>query len=155
MDEFLRTLLRPDREEVPEKAEIARAANVLQVGEFQLLQLAYHAWHGQELPAALVDSLFASYMLHDRVPLWARHYARKILDLDARGALDWRDPHFHRYDPDYLKPVPRAGRRFAVASVAVFGFLALGLALAHYSSEEGGSVLPPYFEKKELIPARH
>ena len=153
MGEFLKALLRPDREEAPEKAEIARAANALQVGEFQLLQLAYRAWHGRELPAALVDSLFASYMLRDSVPHWARHYARNILDLDARGALDWRDPSFRRYDPDYVKPVPRAGRRFAAASVAVFGFLALGLALAHYSTEEGGSILPPYFEKKELVPA--
>ena len=43
MTGFFQTLIQPDREEHPERALIARAANLLQVGEFQLLQLAYHA----------------------------------------------------------------------------------------------------------------
>ena len=45
MKKFIRTLLRPDREETNLGAdEIARAANILQIGEFQLLQLAYKDW---------------------------------------------------------------------------------------------------------------
>lgn len=38
---LLKTLFNPEHDEHPERAEIARAANLLQVGEFQLLQLAY------------------------------------------------------------------------------------------------------------------
>ena len=40
---FFKALLRPDREELEskEKAVISAAANLLQIGEFQLLQLAY------------------------------------------------------------------------------------------------------------------
>lgn len=40
---FWETLLHPDKEELenPERRVIANAANILQVGEFQLLQLAY------------------------------------------------------------------------------------------------------------------
>jgi len=42
---FVRTLLCPEREETNLEAdEIARAANILQIREFQLLQLAYKDW---------------------------------------------------------------------------------------------------------------
>ena len=44
------TLIHPDREEHPERAEVARAANLLQIGEFQLLQLAYQDWFGTDNP---------------------------------------------------------------------------------------------------------
>jgi len=150
---LLETLLRPDREENPEKAEVARAANILQVGEFQFLQLAYHAWHETELPEVMIDRLFADYMIHDDVPHWARHYARRILDLDARGQLDWRDPRYHRYDPDYAAPVPRGVRRFCIASLVVFGFLGGGMLFSHYAARDATSILPPYFEENELKPA--
>ena len=74
MKSFLRTLLRPDREETnPEAAEVAQAANILQIGEFQLLQLAYRDWHSAELPETLTDKLFACYMLRKQVPHWTRH----------------------------------------------------------------------------------
>ncbi|MCH7542778.1 MAG: hypothetical protein IIB65_03995, partial [Proteobacteria bacterium] len=46
MSNLFQTLMRPDREESEQRAEVARAANLLQLGEFQLLQLAYHDWHG-------------------------------------------------------------------------------------------------------------
>jgi len=40
---FFETLIHPDREELEnaERVLVCRAANVLQIGEFQLLQLAY------------------------------------------------------------------------------------------------------------------
>ncbi len=72
---FWETLLHPDREELAMKDRLVviSAANQLQVGEFQLLQLAYREWHDKELPEALGSKLFTSYMLHNRVPHWARH----------------------------------------------------------------------------------
>ena len=61
-----------------ERLVVISAANQLQVGEFQLLQLAYKEWFGEDLPEALVSKLFTSYMLHNYVPHWARHYARRM-----------------------------------------------------------------------------
>src|SRR5918999_1764455 len=112
MQSFLDTLIRPDREEDPEQTLVARAANILQVGEFQLLQLAYHQWHGQDLPVALIDRLFSSYMLHHEVPLCARHYARRIIDLYESNLIDPDDPFYHRYDHEYVTHVPQGVRRF-------------------------------------------
>jgi|TARA_B100000959_G_scaffold117704_1_gene123630 hypothetical protein len=46
---FLRTFLQPDYEELPERTLVGNAANILQIGEFQLLQLAYFEWLEQEM----------------------------------------------------------------------------------------------------------
>ena len=43
MTSLFQTLMKPDREDPGngDQADVARAANILMVGEFQLLQLAY------------------------------------------------------------------------------------------------------------------
>ncbi|NKB55619.1 MAG: hypothetical protein GKS00_04715 [Alphaproteobacteria bacterium] len=152
MFKFFQTLLRPDQEDAnPESAEIAQAANILQIGEFQLLQLAYKDWHGKELPEALTDRLFADYMLRKQVPHWARHYARRILDWDKRGLLNAGDSTYHRYDRGYSMQAPGGVRRFVIASVVLLVFVGGSLWVSHIAT--GGkstSILPPYFDAKEL-----
>ncbi len=151
--DFFKTLIRPDRENHPDRAEVGRAANLLQIGEFQFLQLAYKEWFGQEMPSAMIDRLFDSYMLGDGVPHWARHHARKIISLDARGNLDVADPAYHRYDTNYMMHVPH-GVRFIVATSIVVGFMCGGIVVGHLSVGEGISILPPYSEKGELAPVK-
>lgn len=121
---FFETLIHPDREELEnaERVHVCRAANVLQVGEFQLLQLAYKEWFGEDLPEALVARLFSSYMLHNEVPHWARHYARLVLMREERGLIDENDTAYHRYDHDYHTTVPQGVRRFCYA-VGILAFL--------------------------------
>ena len=149
---FLHTLLRPDHEEQPERAEVGRAANLLQIGEFQFLQLAYREWHREELPPVLGDRLFDSYMLRNQVPHWARHHARRIIELDQKGLLTDSDPLYHRYDANYIPHVPHGRRRFAAAVMVVAGFLCGGILVGHYVGGEGTSVLPPYFDRGEVDP---
>lgn len=152
MSSLWETLLHPDHEELEmkERLVVISAANQLQVGEFQLLQLAYRAWHHEELPEALVSKIFTSYMLHHRVPHWARHYARRIIDGYEKGELDDNAPGFHRYDHDYHTQVPRGVQRFclavAVVLVAVFG----SIYIANQVVGTAASILPPYFEEKDL-----
>ena len=121
---FFETLIHPDREELEnaERVHVCRAANVLQVGEFQLLQLAYKEWFGEDLPEALVARLFSSYMLDSEVPHWARHYARVILIRAEHNRLDDNDPRYHRYDHDYVTHVPRGVQRFCYAA-GILAFL--------------------------------
>jgi len=146
------TLLRPDREEqeTAERREVGRAANILQVGEFQLLQLAYRAWHDGDLPEALVDRLFHDYMLHDEVPHWARHYARQILRLDEAGRLDINHAQYHLYDSEFGESVPNGARRFWVAAGGLFVLLGTAIAVAEYSVDSPTSQFPPYFNEKEI-----
>lgn len=148
------TLLRPDREEAqnPERSEVGRAANLLQVGEFQLLQLAYREWHGKDLPPEIVDRLFHDYMLRGEVPHWARHYARQINRLGEGGALDENDPRYHRYDQAYGEPVPQGLARFIFAVGCIGLCLGGGIWMADRVATNAVTMLPPYFDANELPP---
>ena len=152
--DFFKTLIRPDHEKYPERAQVGRAANLLQVGEFQFLQLAYREWFGHDMPTAMFNRLFDSYMLGDGVPYWAQHHARKIIDMDSNGDLDDSAPEYHRYDSNYVRNVPHGVRQFIVATSIVAGFMCGGILLGHFSVGEGTSILPPYFEKGELEPVK-
>jgi len=152
MSSFWQTLVKPDHEELAMKDRliVIAAANHLQVGEFQLLQLAYREWFDHDLPEALVAKLFTSYMVHHEVPHWARHYARHIVDGCERGDIDDNAPDFHRYDHDYHTAVPQGTRRFcfAVASICLVVFGSIYVANQMVTSPM--SLLPPYFDRDEL-----
>lgn len=149
---FFKTLLRPDREEEPERAEVAKAANLLQVGEFQLLQLAYLAWHGEEMPESENDAIFRFYMVHSQVPAWARHYARRVIVLDEMGDLDDRDPRYHRYDTEYFKALPLGARRLTWAVCCLAFLMVGGLAVGYVAPVEVTSMHPPFFSVQQLSP---
>jgi len=142
------TLLRPDKEELqnPEKTAVARAANCLQVGEFQLLQLAYREWHGEDLPTEQVDRLFQDYMINGVVPPWARHYARQILRLSDRDDLDDNNIRYHRFDHDYRSEEPGGLRKFIFAVSCLVLFVGGGILLANATTRPAASMFPPYFE---------
>jgi hypothetical protein len=147
---LLETLIHPDKEDQDDRAEVNKAANLLQVGEFQLLQLAFYDWHKRDMPNAVIDRLFANYMLHNEVPFWARRYARTILEAEARGELDCDDAHYHRYDADYHTFVPNGRLRFLSAVAVVVLCVGGGLLIAEFAAKPGASILPPYFERGSL-----
>lgn len=154
MANLFQTLLRPDREEDPERALVAKAANLLQIGEFQLLQLAYRDWHGAEMRDELSDEMFRSYMLRGEVPPWARHFARRIIVKAELGDLDDADPTYHRYDCDYYRELPLGVRRLAVAVMCLALVVCGGLLVGHFAPSSATSILPPYFNENELKPAQ-
>ena len=149
---FFSTLLHPDREELEmeERMIVASAANVLQVGEFQLLQLAYREWFGNDLPEASITRLFTAYMLKNEVPHWARHYARLILMREEQGTLAENDARYHRYDHDYHTSVPRGTQQFCIIAGLLTVTLVLGVVLANQAVDQPTSLLPPYFERSEM-----
>ncbi len=149
---FFNTLLHPDHEEHPDRAEVVHAANLLQIGEFQLLQLAFADWFGRDMSSQEADRVFDSFMLRSEVPPWARHYARRIIELDAGGALDENSAAYHRYDCDYFKTrIPDGMRRFVVAVTILAGLLGGGIAMASYTAKCDG-VLPPCFDGESETP---
>jgi len=154
MGGFFETMLHPDREDDPLRAEVVRAANLLQIGEFQLLQLAYKSWYAEEMPAPICDAIFHSYMLHSEVPAWARHYARRVIALAERDELDDNDPRYHVYDAEYYKALPLGARRLMVAVMCLAFVVVGGLAVGHFAPIKSTSLLPPYFDSKELAPHR-
>ena len=152
MTNLFQTLLKPDREDPgnADQAEVARAANILMVGEFQFLQLAYAEWHDEDLPPELIDRLFAAYMLHARVPHWARHYARHIIDREALGLVDPNDPQYHRYDADYVTHVPEGMIRFCKAAAVLVVCIGGAVWIAQYASAKRLPFqFPPYVESPQ------
>ena len=121
MPSFFETLIRPDKEEHEERALVARAANFLEIGEFQILQIAYYEWFGEEMPEAMNDQIFRTFMMQNQVPHWARHFARQIIDQEAKGTLDERAPYYHRYDSDYYRALPLGARRLDHLALLVGG----------------------------------
>ena len=147
---LFKTLLRPDEEADPAATVVSRAANILQVGEFQFLQLAYMAWYGKDLPEEACDRLFRSYMLDSEIPVWARHYANRVLRDDEDGVLDDLNPGYHRYDHDYASQVPDGLRRFTTVALFLVAVIAGGIFISSVTVKEGGSILPPYFADEDL-----
>lgn len=150
MQNFFQTLLHPDHDDDPEMSLIANAANILQIGEFQLLQLAYNDWHGSEITGSELDRLFGEYMLRKRVTHWMRHYARIIVDAYEAGDLDIDDPDYHRYDHTFTRYEHNGRKKFITATlfltIAIFG----SILLSHLAVQKGGSIFPPYFAHEEL-----
>ena len=48
MNGLVKTLIKPDWDDNPKRSEIIHAANLLQIGEIQLIQLAYKGWYKKE-----------------------------------------------------------------------------------------------------------
>lgn len=149
---FLQTLIRPDKEDEGARGDIVSAANLLQIGEFQFLQLAYREWHDEELPKRLMDNLFKAYMFRNEVPPWASHYARTIFDRERKGRLDDREARYHRYDYEFQSEVQNGRKKFWIATAVIVLSLGGSLLLADFSTRPGGSVFPPYFDLRDSGP---
>ena len=151
---FLQALLHPDHDEDPERATIIDAANLLQIGEYQLVQLAFEHWHGREMTAAEGDRYFDLFMLKRRNLPFILHYSRRIVALAETGRLNDAAPEYHRYDRDYFRtPLSDGWRRFVVAATIVVGALGGGLAMASYTVDITGKcseILPPCVTAQEL-----
>ena len=149
---FFKALLRPDREEAENAAHavVAKAANLLQVGEFQFLQLAYSEWFGDDLPESAMDPLFKSYMMYGEVPFWARQYSRRIIQLDDAGGLNDRDPWYHRFDCEFSVGTPRDARGIYFALGLAVMLLGGGLVISNFQAGPSTSMFPPYLSEAEL-----
>jgi hypothetical protein len=152
LSDLWETLIRPDHddEEMKERLVVIEAANQLQVGEFQLLQLAYREWHGEDLPEALVSKIFTDYMLKSEVPHWARHYARNIVTGCEDGNIDMNALGYHRYGHDYGAPVRHPTRRFCFAVASLVLFIGGGILIANIAAVNPASMFPPYLDVEDL-----
>lgn len=147
---LLKTLIRPDQEDDPDRGAVIQAANILQVGEFQFLQLAFSEWAGHDMPEPDVDRHFRHFIVEGNTPAWAVQHARRIIDWDRRGLLDGNSRYYHRFDNLHYTAIPKGTRQFLFAVACLVLALGGGLMLGHIAAHKGTSVLPPYFEEQEL-----
>ena len=72
----------------PDIQSVLDAAAMLDVTEYELFRLAYRRWYGSVPDDGKVEPHFVAYMFRNVVPLWVRHFARKVESLFRRGKLD-------------------------------------------------------------------
>ncbi len=157
MDGLLKTLIKPDWDDNPKRSEILHAANLLQIGEFQLIQLAYKVWYREALPEDKINNIFSEYMVTGIIPIWVTHYAKDILKLDQANVLDSYNKKYHIYDREFGKYIyddkQRKRRGVVYAIIIAFVFIATHyMAINYVENNESASFYPPYIEKQVVYP---
>ena len=155
MNGLLKTLIKPDWDENPKRSEILHAANLLQIGEFQLIQLAYKVWYGENLPEDKINNIFSEYMVSEIIPIWVTAYAKDILKLDQANVLDSYNEKYHVYDHEFGAYIydnkQRRRRGILYTTIIAFVFIATHFIAANYVEEPAG-FYPPYIEKRVVYP---
>jgi len=157
MNGLLKTLIKPDWDENPKRSEILHAANLLQIGEFQLIQLAYKVWYKENLPEDKINNIFSEYMVSGIIPIWVAYYAKDIIKLDQAGVLDSYNEKYHVYDHEFGTYIydekQRRRRGVLYATIIAFVFIASHyMAISYVEDEESASFYPPYIEKRVIYP---
>ena len=155
MNGFFKTLTKPDWDDNPKRSEILNAANLLQIGEFQLIQLAYKVWYREDLPEDKIDKIFSEYMITGIIPIWVTYYARDIIKLNEANVLNSYDDKYHVYDHEFgayiYNEKERKSRGILYAIVIILVFITTHFMAANYIEEPAG-FFPPYIEKSVVYP---
>ena len=155
MNGLLKTLIKPDWDDNPKRSEILNAANLLQIGEFQLIQLAYKVWFREDLPENKINKIFEEYMIRGIMPIWVTYYAKDIIKLDDANVLNGYDEKYHVYDHEFGEYIyddkQRIRRGIQYTIIIVFVFIVTHYMAANYV-EESASFYPPYIEKRVVYP---
>lgn len=99
--------------------EIIAACNCLDVGEYQLFELAHRDWYGEGANIKKLTRCFANYLNGQPAPFWVYHYARKILKLNRIRELNPNDAKYHKYDYNYKSPVSKTTGAVIVLAVLI------------------------------------
>ena len=155
MNGLLKTLIKPDWDENNKRSEIIHAANLIQIGEFQLIQLSYKSWFGEDLPENKINDIFNEYMITGIIPIWVTYYAKDIIKLDNKKILDSYNKKYHAYDHEFGETIYDEKKR-KTRGIFYASIIALVFIFTHYMAYnfkgEPASFYPPYIEKEIVYP---
>ena len=157
MNGLFKTLVKPDWDDNPKRSEILHAANLLHIGEFQLIQLSYKSWYNEDLPEDKINKIFSEYMVTGIIPIWVTDYAQNILKLNKANVLDPFNNKYHVYDHEFGKYISsekqRRRRGIFYAFIVGIVFIASHYMAINYVEDEGSAgFYPPYVEKRVVYP---
>ena len=157
MNGLLKTLVKPDWDDNPKRSEILHAANLLQIGEFQLIQLAYKVWYKENLPEKKINIIFSEYMITGIIPIWVTYYARDIIKMERANALNIHNEKYHVYDHEFGAYIHdnKQRKKRGIFYTIIIGIVFIGshyMAINYVDIEESASFYPPYIEKKVVYP---
>ena len=154
---LLKTLVHPEWDDSPKRSEILNAANLLQVGEFQLIQLAYKVWYKEDLPENKINNIFSEYMVNGIVPIWVTYSAKDIIKLEKANVLNSFDTKYHVYDHEFGEYIQnedqRKKRGIFYATIIIFVFIASHYMAITYVEDDGSAgFYPPYVDTRVVYP---
>ena len=158
MNGLVKTLIKPDwGDDNSQRSEILHAANLLQIGEFQLIQLAYKVWYREDLPEKKISKIFSEYMVSEIIPIWVTYYAQDIVKMEHANVLNSYDKKYHVYDHEFGKYIhnDKQRKRRGVFYALIIGmvFIASHYMAINYVNDEGSAgFYPPYIEKRVVFP---
>ena len=157
MNGLIKTLIKPDWDDNPKRSEILLAANLLHVGEFQLIQLSYKSWYNEDLPEDKINKIFSEYMVTGIIPIWVTHYAQDILKLNKANVLDSFNDKYHVYDHEFGEYISteKQRKRHGIFYTLIVGIVFIAshyMAINYVEDEESASFYPPYVEKRVVYP---
>ena len=157
MNGLLRTLVKPDWDDNPKRSEILYAANLLQIGEFQLIQLAYKVWYKEDLPENKINKIFEEYMITGVIPIWVTYYAKDIIKLDNANVLYSYDEKYHVYDHEFGEYIydEKLRKRRGIMYAVIIGLVFISthyMAINYVEVEKPADFYPPYIEKRVVYP---
>ena len=157
MDGLLKTIIKPDWDDNPQRSKILHTANLLQIGEFQLIQLAYKVWYGEDLPEDKINKIFSEHMVTGIIPIWVTHYAQDILKLNKANVLDSFNDKYHVYDHEFGKYISteKQRKRRGVFYSLIIGIVFIAshyMAINYVENEGSAGFFPPYVEKRVVFP---
>ena len=155
MNGLLQTLIKPDWDDSPKRSEIIEAANLIQIGEFQLIQLAYKTWYKEDLPEDKINHIFNEYMVTGIIPIWVTYYAKDIIKLDKVNILDSYNKKYHVYDHEFgqhINDEKQRKNRGIIYTILIGFFFVASHYMAINNVDEAASFYPPYIEKKIIYP---
>ena len=157
MNGLLKTLVKPDWDDNPKRSEILHAANLLHIGEFQLIQLAYKVWYKENLPEKKMNNIFSEYMITGIIPIWVTYYARDIIKMEHANVLNSYDKKYHVYDHEFGKYIhnDKQRKRRGVFYALIIGMVFIAshyMAINYVNIEEPAGFYPPYIEKRIVFP---
>ena len=157
MNGLLRSLVKPDWDDNPKRSEILYAANLLQIGEFQLIQLAYKVWYKEDLPEDKINNIFKEYMITGIIPIWVTYYAKDILKLEQANVLNSYDEKYHVYDHEFGTYIHnnKQRRRRGILYATIIGLVFISthyMAINYVEVEKPADFYPPYIEKRVVYP---
>ena len=157
MNGLVKTLIKPDWDDNPKRSQILHAANLLQIGEFQLIQLAYKVWYKEDLPEDKINKIFSEYMVSGIIPIWVTYYARDIIKMEKANVLNSYEERYHVYDHEFGEYLPdeqkRKRRGIFYALIVGIVFIASHYMAINYVEVEGSAgFYPPYVEKRVAYP---
>ena len=155
MNGLVKTLIKPDWDDNPKRSQILHAANLLQIGEFQLIQLAYKVWYNQDLPEEKISKIFSEYMVSGIIPIWVTYYANDIIKMENASVLNSYDKKYHIYDHEFggyiYNDKQRKRRGIFYTTIIALVFIGTHYMAANYVEEPAG-FYPPYIEKSVVYP---